>query len=399
MSKENITFMFENTLGTENTDNYLKDETMVYNTQTEIQDNNTNNDFQSIHSLTDNTSVNLIDSNETNVLSTQMNIDLPNTTDSLNIINPNNDESLIENSSINMVPNQFSMIQIDPTIPPELFMPITTQIVKIIPDDNINPPVESVSKNRISIPKIVFIVPYRDRKQHYMFFSNHMKQILEDVNDYKIAYIHQQDERSFNRGAIKNIGFLIIKELYPNHYKDITFVFNDIDTMPYTKNFLNYHTVSGTIKHFYGYNWALGGIVCINGDDFEKMNGFPNYWAWGYEDNLLNVRAKRNNILIDRSQFYPIMDKNILQLKDGITRIVNRNEFDKYMINSPDGITSITNVKYENDTKLPEFYNVYDFSTGTTENIMYDQIYNTTQPTPPFSVKPAPTKRMRMVML
>ena len=77
--------------------------------------------------------------------------------------------------------------------------------------------------------KIIFIVPYRDRKQHYDIFSEHMKTILEDIEptDYDIFYIHQTDTRSFNRGAMKNIGFLYVKDKYPDTYKDITLVFND----------------------------------------------------------------------------------------------------------------------------------------------------------------------------
>ena len=101
--------------------------------------------------------------------------------------------------------------------------------------------ITSVENKPLIIPKIVFIVPCRDRQQHQEFFSSHMRMILEDYDkqQYKIYYINQKDERSFNRGGIKNIGFLMVKEKYPNHYKDITLVFNDVDTMPYTKNLID----------------------------------------------------------------------------------------------------------------------------------------------------------------
>merc|ERR1711998_805582 len=121
------------------------------------------------------------------------------------------------------------------------------------------------------IPKFIFIVPFRNREYHKIHFDVYMKYLLEDISndDYKIFFSHQCDTRLFNRGAIKNLGFLAMKEKYPNDYKNITFIFNDIDTLPCKKNLLNYETKKGTIKHFYGFNYALGGIVSITGHDFE----------------------------------------------------------------------------------------------------------------------------------
>jgi hypothetical protein len=253
-------------------------------------------------------------------------------------------------------------------------------------------------------PKLIFIVPYRDREQQRSFFMNHMRMVLEDYgkDDYKIYFSHQADRRGFNRGAVKNIGFLAMKAKYPDSYKKITFVFNDVDTMPYNKNFLNYETTSGKIKHFYGYTFALGGIVSITGEDFERVNGFPNYWSWGYEDNLLNIRIRDAGLEIDRSQFYPIMDKNIMQLKDGLTRLVNKKEFDRYVERKNEGIRSIQNLQYQLDD-VNGFIHIRNFVTEFSEDTQLTRIHdlrNGSQPfSPPLNSSKKPIIRMNMNLI
>ena len=205
--------------------------------------------------------------------------------------------------------------------------------------------------NEVKIPKRVFIVPYRNRIQHKFFFSKYMSFILENDEDYEIYFTHQCDARTFNRGAIKDIGFMAVKNKYPRHYKDITFIFNDVDTIPFTKIF-DYETSHGVVKHYYGFKYALGGIVVMKGVDFEKTNGFPCFWGWGMEDNALQKRCDAVGLKIDRSVFYNIGSPEILQLFDGISRIISkkdpwRGEND----NGVDGLRTISELKYTIDDK------------------------------------------------
>ena len=237
------------------------------------------------------------------------------------------------------------------------------------------------------IPKIVFIVPYRDRAEHLEQFKSHMKIVVEDYPEgyCRFLFIHQCDNRLFNRGAMKNIGFVSVKNMYPNNYKNITLVFNDVDCMPSKKGLLNYETTQRVVKHFYGYTYALGGIVSITAGDFEMINGFPNFWGWGYEDNMLQNRVINSRMRIDRSTFFlsneflietavkkglEPPDRNsmpIIQHYHGNTRLMNSDDFDKYSTHTKNGINFIGNLRmtYDGDT---DFVNVNSFEVGYLAN-------------------------------
>jgi len=200
---------------------------------------------------------------------------------------------------------------------------------------------------------------------------------------------------------MKNIGFLYVKDMYPDTYRSITLVFNDVDTMPTSKNQLNYQTVPGTVKHFYGYAFTLGGIVSITAGDFEKTNGFPNYWAWGYEDNAFQYRVLKTGLLIDRSTFYPILDTNIIQFNDTLERIMNRREFHRFVdeykySNANDGFTTIHNLSYYPHL---DFINVTEFKSAVEDSPGTNQIHNLKDGSTPFRMKkPRRVGSMKMVL-
>jgi len=240
----------------------------------------------------------------------------------------------------------------------------------------------------MNIPKIVFIVPYRNRPFEKNHFSIYMNYILEDYdsNDYEIYYSCQKDHdgKPFNRGAIKNIGFLVIKNKYPEYYKNITFVFNDVDTMPSKKNMLPFETEKKIVKHYYGFDFALGGIFSIKGEDFEKINGFPNNWGWGFEDNEINKRAKEKNLNIDRSVFFPIKSKEIIQIYDNPLRMISNKEPSNYIKhNMIDDLNTINNLNYTIQSNIIDsktFINQYDINIETfntlilhTSSVFYSQ--------------------------
>ena len=214
---------------------------------------------------------------------------------------------------------------------------------------NVEKNIASTTNRQNVAPLVVFIVPYRNRMQHKFFFSKYMSDLLKTnkIRDsYEVYFAHQHDDRAFNRGGTKNIGFMAVRDKYPNDYKNITFVFNDIDTIPFADLF-DYTTIPGIVKHFYGFTYALGGIVAMNGCDFERINGFPAYWGWGMEDNVLQNRCDSAGLVVDRSNFYKIGSPQILQLFDGVSRIINKDDpWREKTDNGMDGICTIQNLNF-----------------------------------------------------
>ena len=208
-------------------------------------------------------------------------------------------------------------------------------------------------------PQTIIIVPYRDRAAQLTAFKILISHMLDhEKRSYEILYVHQQDSRNFNRGAMKNIGFIYVKETYPNSYQNITLVFHDIDTIPSRADVFDYDTVPNVVKHFYGYKYALGGIFAIKAGDFEKINGFPNFWAWGFEDNLLKDRWTKANGRIDYSQFRDVFHPDVLCLFHGFDRLRHQRDVETYnklrrLDNDKCGITTVRNVKY-NKVSLSE---------------------------------------------
>ena len=212
----------------------------------------------------------------------------------------------------------------------------------------------------------IFIIPYRDREHQKHFFDIYMDYLLEDLDPstYEIVFAHQKNTLPFNRGAMKNIGFLYAKQKY-SYYKDIVFVFNDLDTLPYRKALLDYTLEPNEIKHYYGFTFCLGGIFAIKGSDFERINGFPSFWNWGWEDTVLYDRAIAANIRINRDQFYPYGDSSILHLIDGMKKDISTRTNNLYSRGIVlDGLSTLGNVQYIKE----EMLDIYTFTCSYSPN-------------------------------
>lgn len=145
-----------------------------------------------------------------------------------------------------------------------------------------------------------FIIPYRDREEHLKIFMEVFSKFYLG-KDCRFYFIHQSDDKPFNRGALLNMGFLEAVKERP----DALFIFHDIDTLPVYDDSINYNTKKGEVRHpvysIGSNNQNIGTICCFWKEEFEKVNGFPNYWGWGVEDVTLMHRVLQKEIHIDES--------------------------------------------------------------------------------------------------
>lgn len=155
------------------------------------------------------------------------------------------------------------------------------------------------SENNLAI-----IVPYRDRQEHLSVFLPHMKEFLGNLNNkYCIHIIEQLGEKNFNRGKLKNIGFVLAQE--ENNY----FCFHDVDMLPISET-CDYSYVkkpTHLAEKVEQFQWKLpipnyfGGVVLFDRHSFYLINGYYNdFWGWGCEDDDLFNRCNRRGIDIER---------------------------------------------------------------------------------------------------
>jgi hypothetical protein len=146
-------------------------------------------------------------------------------------------------------------------------------------------------------PRLGIIVPYRDRRQHLDIFIPRMREFFRanPEIDYRILVVEQSAGLPFNRGAIKNIGYLYLAA-------SVDYVcFHDVDLLPISADYRRGNNPA--MVALYGLERSVeflkqlfGGVVILEKDHFEQANGFSNkYWGWGFEDVDLRERLLRCN--------------------------------------------------------------------------------------------------------
>ena len=146
--------------------------------------------------------------------------------------------------------------------------------------------------------KLGVCIPYRDREIHmHEFIPRTGKYLKSKGIDFQMYFIHQVDDKLFNRGATKNIGAKIALEDGCDYV-----CFHDIDMIPEADGGADYsypgkyprHIATNISQMDYGlkYHEYFGGAVLFSKKHLEGTNGYSNdYWDWGMEDDDLFWRC------------------------------------------------------------------------------------------------------------
>ena len=172
--------------------------------------------------------------------------------------------------------------------------------------------------------RLTILVPYRDRQEHLVTFVPHMRgHFATQPEPPRIVVVEQAPGKPFNRGALKNVGFLLACD--SSDYV----CFHDIDYLPLSVDYgftdvpcclAWYGAESRPIdparpgkRITHNLERFFGAALLMPNAAFLAANGYSNrYWTWGYEDTDLRRRLRLKGVSIGRRKgaFRPLDHRN-----------------------------------------------------------------------------------------
>jgi len=151
--------------------------------------------------------------------------------------------------------------------------------------------------------RLKIVVPYRDREKQLRQFLPHIRDyFVESGMDYHIVIAEQAQGAPFNRGAIKNAGFLLGTESDYTCFHDVDYLPLEVDyewsDNPVCLVLLGAQSIpikaSGPTQYIKpDMSKFFGGAVMMPNALFQQVDGYSNqYWGWGYEDTDLVSRFR-----------------------------------------------------------------------------------------------------------
>ena len=145
---------------------------------------------------------------------------------------------------------------------------------------------------------LCIIIPYRNRESALEKIIPKLAEYVKNqVENFKICVIEQNDDLPFNKGLINNIGFL----LNPDHDY---YCFHDVDLIPEFSDYSYPEVPSHLSSHCSQFNYInipdkiMGGVITFRKEHFHEVNGYPcTYVGWGKEDDALYLRCESANLM------------------------------------------------------------------------------------------------------
>lgn len=175
--------------------------------------------------------------------------------------------------------------------------------------------------------RLNIVVPYRDRESHLAQFVPHLAAYMAARHpdlSYRVTVVEQEDDgRPFNRGALKNIGFLLGEG-------DSDYVcLHDVDYLPDDADYgwaedptpilwdgalerpIAPDQSDRVIRN--DLESTFGGVVLVPNGAMRRVDGYSNlYWGWGFEDFDFSLRIRGRRIATGRrrGRFIPLDHDN-----------------------------------------------------------------------------------------
>ncbi|KAJ8026134.1 Beta-1,4-galactosyltransferase 7 [Holothuria leucospilota] len=202
--------------------------------------------------------------------------------------------------------------------------------------------------------KLAILIPFRDRFEELMEFVPYMhKFLVRQKVRHRFYVINQMDHHRFNRASLINVGYIISR-------KDCDYIaMHDVDLLPRNNN-LSYryevvengphHLASPALHPNYHYEKFVGGILLMQSQHFELVNGLSNtFWGWGREDDELYMRMEEAKLKISRPVGITTGYQSFFHIHDPTRRKRDRKRYGNQKLESfkRDTVTGVDTVLYE----------------------------------------------------
>ncbi len=226
--------------------------------------------------------------------------------------------------------------------------------------------------------RLNIVVPYRAREAHLKIFIRTLRAYfardkIDRTIPYRVIVVEQESGYPFNRGAMKNVGYLLGRE-----HSDYT-CFHDVDYVPIWADYSwsdiplglvwygaesrpirlsnREREIRHDVSNFYG------GAALSPNDLFERVNGYTNsHWGWGPDDLDLKRRFTEAGIEMGRRKgtFQPLDHDNEAFEADGSpskAAKVNlqqlKDRWENHIVDPNDGLNNL-DFKIFNRHRIPE---------------------------------------------